>query len=51
MFDRFYNNKIKKEKIMLFSYDSCETASLQTSVAHLQSWLHMQCPCIAQSHE
>jgi len=36
---------------MLFSYDSCETASLQTSVAHLQSWLHIQWPCIAQSHE
>ena len=37
--------------MMLFSYDSCDTASLQTSVAHLQSWLHIQCPCIAQSHE
>ena len=36
-----YTKKIKKEKIVLFSY-SCETASLQTSVLHLQSWLHMQ---------
>ena len=41
MVDRFYNNKNKKRENNVIFY-SCDTASLQTSVPHLQSWLQIQ---------